>query len=93
MQLFAVFGTLEREHDTISKRAANHYGEANVYEVEGGLVIAAPRDTTQEIAANLGIGDDENGFTGIVVQTSYYWGYYKKGLWEWMDARSRNNGR
>ena len=92
MQLFAIFGTIPQEHDKIVEKAKQSYGNPNVYTIAQSVIVASSGRTTQEVATSLGIGDDQNDFTGVVVQAGYYWGYHSKSLWEWMAARSKSNG-
>ena len=92
MQIYAVFSTLDYEHDQIVQRAKAQYTAPNVFTIPSGILVASPGETSQEVASNLGIGNDKDNFTGVVVMVNYYWGFHNKDLWEWMAARSKRNG-
>ena len=91
MQIFAIVGTKTEQHGEIVRLAKERYTEANVYTIPDVVFLASARETTQEVAIQLGIGDDNNNYTGVVVMVNYYWGYHSKDLWEWIAARSSIN--
>lgn len=92
MQLFAVLGLEETEQGKVLNLAKTTYANENIYTLEHGFIVASSGETTQEVAQKLGIGDDTNNYIGVVIQTSFYWGYHSRALWEWMNARAKGNG-
>ena len=92
MQIFAVFGTRGHERAQIVQLAKDKYTEANVFELQSAIFVASDRETTQEVSVKLGIGDDGNNYSGVVIMVQYYWGFANPALWEWITARSRSNG-
>ena len=93
MQIFAVVGIIDDQRAHLIQQAKEKYTKANVYEVPNGLFIASDGETTEEVSANIGIGANNNAYSGVVVMVQYYWGYHDSKLWEWITARSRSNGR
>ncbi len=92
MQIFAVVGILDDQRALVIQLAKGHYGKENVYVVPNGAFIASDGETTKEVSLNIGIGDDEHNYNGVVVMMQYYWGYHDKELWEWITAKSRSVG-
>ena len=92
MQIFAVIGMREEQRDNIVKLARDRYTTANIYIAQNAVFVASGGETTQELSVRLGIGDDKNNYTGVVIMVDYYWGYHPKELWEWIAARSKSNG-
>ena len=91
MQVFAVVGTRNDQHQEVIAQAITAYGKSNVYQTRHSLLIAANGDTTEEVARRIGIGDGVHNYNGIVILVNYYWGFYDKGVWEWLVTKS--NGR
>ena len=92
MNIFAVLGTRSEQRPEVIQLAQSNYSEPNVYIVQDGIFLASDGQTTQEVARQLGIGDDNNNYTGVVVMVAHYWGYHDRDLWEWIVARSKSNG-
>ena len=92
MQIFAVVGTRNDQRARLVELAKENYTDANVYDINNALFIAASGETTTEVSKKVGIGGVPGSLTGVVVMVDYYWGFHAKELWEWMAARSKANG-
>ena len=92
MQVFAIAGTKEDQRQKVIQKAQLTYGNDNTYIANDGIFIASNGQTTQEISRSVGIGDDLNNFSGVVMMLNHYWGYQDREFWEWIDARLTSNG-
>ena len=92
MQIFAVVGILDDQRAHVIQLAKKRYGKENVYVAPNAAFIASDGETSKEVSRNIGIGDDDYDYTGVVVMLQYYWGFHNKQLWEWITAKSRSIG-
>lgn len=93
MQIFAIIGTRDNQRDSIIRLAKAKYTDANVFVAQDANFIAPDGETTQEVCIRLGIGDDENDYTAVVIAVQYYWGFHSPQLWEWITAKAKSNSR
>ena len=87
MQIFAIVGTREDQRQQVIRLARSNYGDENVYLANDGIFIASNGQATEESSRSVGIGDDINSFSDVVMMVNHYWSYHDRELWEWITAK------
>ncbi len=82
MAIYAVF--LNDPNEEAWERVKKHWSGRH-YILTDHLAFVAPEETTltEEVASKIGMNEEE-GVTGIVIESSGHFGFNSSSLWEWM---------
>lgn len=85
MALFLIAAT-PASANAIAPAVEEHYADRMFKITVGQWVVSASGKTAEQVAKELGIGEDK-GKTALVVGIGSYWGHHNRDLWPWMKEQ------
>ncbi len=91
MQVFVAFNI---SHQALVRARILKSYDGNYFDAgNGSFFISTDGETTRQVATKIGLGDDADVTSGIVISVTTYWGRYNKDLWEWISVKMNANGK
>ncbi len=90
MPIFALFEVSDAEQIK-SKLNLFHRDRFRQVSPSTFFVVTEPMSSSQ-LGDRLGLSEPDNKVRAIIVPVTSYWGFYDRGLWEWLDLNSQRHG-